>query len=274
MKDGVVLVSRDYISMLVQMANEKFAKNREKSDEFYRLLQREILKTVKYPQSLAGGIDLTCGTGEQSDDDNRLWALVCHGSDCEEFRNLALSEGHLDKSRRNVKLADGRIALPITAGGAAAVRNGHGGLGAAVESGRAELSAQDQALPAGRGVGLSPHASLRTALKQLLEDAGLGEHGDELAWQGVPRHWEEYGDLVLLPEGSLGGHPWQLIGAGRLWESVARGLGVRRVALKAEVDSGPMRQSRVVLVHAPDGDGWVQVPPPQRATARPHAPCA
>lgn len=275
MKDGVVLVSHDYISMITQLANEKFVRNREKSDEFYRLLQKEILKPIRYPPRIEDGSASKVSLSPRSekedvenDDSKILWALLCDGSVCEEFRSLTLLEGHLDRSRRNVKLPDGRIAIPITAGGVAAVRKGSGGLGAAVQGGRAELSAQEQALPAGRGVGLSPHVSLRAALKQLLEEEGLAQHGDEAAWEGVPRHWEEYGDLVLLPEGSLGGRPWQDVPAGRLWERVARGLGVKRVALKAEVDAGPMRQSRVALVHAPGADGWVQVRTCVRAHVR------
>ena len=114
MKDGVVLVSQSYLSMIIQMANEKFLKNREKSDEFYRLLKRELLRDVEYPprEHAEGPPDAAAlAEARQAGDagSSGLWALVCHGSDCEEYRGAALAEGVLDRRRRNVKLPDGRM---------------------------------------------------------------------------------------------------------------------------------------------------------------------
>jgi hypothetical protein len=265
MKDGVVLVSPAYIAMLVQLANERFVKNRMKSDEFYTILKREILRGIRYPPVEGDGAgDEPCveeATTVPDPESGVLWTLVCRGNDCEEFRSLLLSAGYLDRARRNAKLADGRIAVPVTSAGAAAIRgSGSGALWDAVSGGRAELAAQEQALPSGRGVGLSRHATLRVAAEKLLEECGQGVDGaDGAVWGAVPRHWEEYGDLVLLPEGSFATHPWAAMPPDRLWEAVARGLGAGRVALKAEVDCGPMRQSRVALVHPAGGDGWVDV---------------
>ncbi|EKX45664.1 hypothetical protein GUITHDRAFT_71161, partial [Guillardia theta CCMP2712] len=74
-----------------------------------------------------------------------------------------------------------------------------------------------------------------------------------------PRHWEEFGDLILLPEGSFQSSPWDLIAPDALWSAVARALSAKRVAVKAEVDEGRMRQSHVTLKFPPGGDSWVQV---------------
>ena len=71
----------------------------------------------------------------------------------------------------------------------------------------------------------------------------------ELLGVELPRRWEILEDLVLLPEESL------LDGDSDTWMGVCRALKVRRVARQAEVDPGPMRQSRAELLHG--SHGWV-----------------
>jgi tRNA G37 N-methylase Trm5 len=110
------------------------------------------------------------------------------------------------------------------------------------------------------------------ALQQLLEDAGAaagggGELGgrkqrdkSRIELEGaVPRKWEEYSDMIVLPEGSLQSSLWEGIDRKALWRTAAEALGVARLAVKGEVDKGRMRSSHVNLVHPPEADGWVSV---------------
>ena len=46
--------------------------------------------------------------------------------------------------------------------------------------------------------------------------------------------WERFGDLAVLQTGALVGWPWQSMGLA-LWDTVARALGVARLARQAPV---------------------------------------
>jgi len=71
----------------------------------------------------------------------------------------------------------------------------------------------------------------------------------------IPKKWEILGDLVLLPPGSFVGEEWAAIGPA-LWGAVAASLRVKRVAMQAAIDKGPMRQSHAKLLLGEDG--WVE----------------
>jgi len=92
---------------------------------------------------------------------------------------------------------------------------------------------------------------------------------------GIPDKYELVGDVLMIAEGRLQGPLWEALlahpeGAAELWSGLAALFGARRVARKAAVDRGPMRESRVRLVHpvaassitstaGPDSQGWVVV---------------
>ena len=71
---------------------------------------------------------------------------------------------------------------------------------------------------------------------------------------GIPRKWERFSDIAILPADSFKGGDWeQILGPG-LWESVAKGLDVKRVGIMGEV-SGSTRKSGVKMVYGEDD--WV-----------------
>lgn len=65
----------------------------------------------------------------------------------------------------------------------------------------------------------------------------------------LPTKWELLDDLVLLPSDSFPN------GDGDTWKAVCRALKVERVGRGAEIDSGPMRQSRAEILLG--SHGWV-----------------
>ena len=113
----------------------------------------------------------------------------------------------------------------------------------------------DALQPAGKGGGkVSPYQRVIAALTELLQKRQAGDgvkeqkHVSKAAVEsegGVPRKWEEYSDMVVLPERSLASHIWEGVAEDSLWRTVAEALGVARLAVKAEVDAGPMRLCRV-----------------------------
>ena len=126
-----------------------------------------------------------------------------------------------------------------------------------VASGRAEVLRGGHVCPpaGGKQAGESPHAKLKKALAALAAKEGIDLGGSE-----VPlKRWEELGNLALCPGDWTEYPPWSLLPQSRVWQCIAESLGMERIAVKDEVDQGPMRQSHAVIVHPPgETDGWVK----------------
>ena len=87
-----------------------------------------------------------------------------------------------------------------------------------------------------------PHARLDSALREL--------YGRELPGV-VPRRWERFADVAILPSGAFASEEWAHPG---LWPAVALALGADRLARMGEV-TGDLRESGVEMLIG--DDDWV-----------------
>lgn len=282
-EDGKQLVPEDYLDVLVRLANDKFGKNQDKTDMFYSLLKRDLLHSTLAPGDDGGGQqgEACCehrgadggAAADEGGERMKHLAIACDGGECERVRNEAATLGWLDKKRRNARVpggggggggggdGGGRIAIPLLPG-AGVLYNGGVTEGSVlrqlIESGHAELVATEGLCPpaGGGGAADSPHVRMRKELEALARECGV-----QLGKAEVPlKRWEELGDLAMCPGDWLSTAPWSQLPAERVWKCVAVGLGKERIAVKAEVDEGPMRQSHAVLAYpATGGDGWVKM---------------
>ena len=85
-----------------------------------------------------------------------------------------------------------------------------------------------------------PHTSLERALSEWAGGEAPGE---------LPRRWERFSDVAILPPGSFSGPEWAP-GDG-LWRAVAGALGAERLARMGEV-SGEFRESGVEMLLGED----------------------
>ena len=88
-----------------------------------------------------------------------------------------------------------------------------------------------------------PHSMLEQAVKELYGGILPGD---------LPRRWERFSDVAIMPHGSFGGDAWS--SEEGLWEAVARALGAKRLARMGEV-SGEFRESGVEMLLGEDD--WV-----------------
>lgn len=281
LEDGNLMVSSEYLAVLVRLANEKFMKNKERTDRLYELLRRSLLAHVQPPHcgSRENAPVLATPPAQRADEEGQM-AVLCCASECEQVRGLLVTCKMLDKRFRNCKQPGGRIAIPILPHAAALLAPGAGeaatpGATSAPDllvdyAQRGLISVESVAAlqPAGKGGGkTSPYQRIIAALATLLQssDGGGVADGQErckalVEREGcVPRKWEEYSDMIVLPEQALASRLWEEVPKEVLWRTVAEALGVARLAVKAEVDTGRMRQSHVEIVHPRDADGWVKV---------------
>jgi len=91
--------------------------------------------------------------------------------------------------------------------------------------------------------GNGPHEMLEEAVSELYDGIIPGT---------LPRRWELLSDVAIMPRGSFEGPDWAQDEA--LWETVARALGVERLARMGEV-SGEFRESGVEMLLGEDD--WV-----------------
>ena len=91
--------------------------------------------------------------------------------------------------------------------------------------------------------GRDPHSMLEEAIRELYGGSLPGE---------LPRRWERFSDVAIMPHGSFEGDEWTQDGP--LWEAVAGALGAKRLARMGEV-SGEFRESGVEMLLGEDD--WV-----------------
>jgi len=91
--------------------------------------------------------------------------------------------------------------------------------------------------------GRDPHSMLEEAVKELYDGRLPGV---------LPRRWERFSDVAIMPHGSFEGDGWTP--EEPLWEAVAGALGAKRLARMGEV-SGEFRESGVEMLLG--DDDWV-----------------
>lgn len=99
---------------------------------------------------------------------------------------------------------------------------------------------------------LSPQEKLKLAIDNLLLMKGVTH--DAFLKNDIPLHWEQHGDLILLPENSFTVDKWEHFGE-ELWKVVAESLGVTRVAKKSTINNDGFRTPKVSLLLG--DNGWV-----------------
>ena len=98
----------------------------------------------------------------------------------------------------------------------------------------------------------SPQDKLELAIVKFLQtkDTNL----DEIMYKDLPSHWEQHGDLILLPEKCFTQDTWEDFGA-ELWQVVAETLGAKRIAKKSTICRDGFRTPQVSLLLG--HSGWV-----------------
>ena len=95
-----------------------------------------------------------------------------------------------------------------------------------------------------------PHGRLREFVGQLIRQNGA----DPSLLETLPKRWEKFADVVLLPRRSFKEEAWNHVRGPELWSTIASALKVKRVGEIGEI-IGEKRESTVELLHGQDD--WV-----------------
>lgn len=95
-----------------------------------------------------------------------------------------------------------------------------------------------------------PHGRLREFVGQLIQQKGA----DSYLLDNLPRRWEKFADVVLMPRTSFNEEGWNDILGPELWSAIASALKVNRIGKIGEI-IGEKRESTVELLRGEDD--WV-----------------
>ncbi len=95
-----------------------------------------------------------------------------------------------------------------------------------------------------------PHGRLREFVGQLIQQKGA----DSSLLDSVPKRWEKFADVALLPRTAFTEEGWNDLRGPELWSAIVSALKVKRVGKIGEI-VGEKRESTVELLHGEDD--WV-----------------
>ena len=93
----------------------------------------------------------------------------------------------------------------------------------------------------------SPHEKLRAGVCSFID-----EEFSEIFLNDVPKKWERFDDVAILPRGSFKSEKWEPYKGARFWKMVADSLGASRLALSGEVQGDFRRSGLIMLVGEDD----------------------
>ena len=99
----------------------------------------------------------------------------------------------------------------------------------------------------------NPHRRLADSVEKVLRETGLGHEECIALLNRLPRKWERFSNVVLLPNLAFQ-EEWDLHVSEEIWRAVAEALKTERVARLGEI-SGEMRESSVEMLLGEDD--WV-----------------
>ena len=168
--------------------------------------------------------------------------------------------GYYDNSRRIGKINPNSFALPVTAACAKLLAEKERTIPDPKFANFCLIRAE---LPKSKRCQVKTEwESLREAITDFFDDLSISceselsdsESRTKLVSE-LPKSWERHGDLVVLPHNSFTSPMWQTFGP-VLWETVARALKCRRLALDRKVLCDRFRTSGAVLILGECG--WVE----------------
>jgi len=93
----------------------------------------------------------------------------------------------------------------------------------------------------------SPHKKLREGVSSF-----IGEENSGFFLEDLPKKWERFGDVAILPRGSFEGEKWETYKSRRFWKMVADSLGATRLAISGEVRGNFRRSGLTMLIGEDD----------------------
>ena len=104
----------------------------------------------------------------------------------------------------------------------------------------------------------TPAEKILREVTSVCEEFGV-EVSEEMI-ENLPKKWELYGDIALIPQHSLGSTDWLSVLSNKpqlqqqIWQAIARALSVNRLARQAEISSDKLRTSQVTMLLGDSGE--------------------
>lgn len=167
------------------------------------------------------------------------------------LRKYLEERGFYDKERKVATYSEEEVMIPIKQDMVEQLKNEQmGGSEKSLFSFEGRIEHIDGDALNTRQHKVSPQEKLRLAIDNLFQIKGATH--DALLQNDIPLHWEQHGDLILLPENSFTLAKWTLFGE-ELWKVVTTSLGVSRLAKKSTINNDGFRTPKVSLLLGDSG---------------------
>lgn len=181
------------------------------------------------------------------------WVYLTSKANAQKARKYLEERGFYDKQRKVSRYSEEVVMIPIKQDMVEQLKNEQmGGSEKSLLSFEGRIEHVHEHVLNIRQHKVSPQEKLRLAIDNLFRIKGVTY--DALLQNDIPLHWEQHGDLILLPENSFTLANWTLFGE-ELWKVVTKSLGATRLAKKSTINNDGFRTPKVSLLL---GDsGWV-----------------
>lgn len=167
------------------------------------------------------------------------------------LRKYLEERGFYDKERKVATYSEEEVMIPIKQDMVEQLKNEQmGGSEKSLFSFEGRIEHIDGDALNTRQHKVSPQEKLRLAIDNLFQIKGATH--DALLQNDIPLHWEQHGDLILLPENSFTLAKWTLFGE-ELWKVVTKSLGATRLAKKSTINNDGFRTPKVSLLLGDSG---------------------
>ncbi|WZN62019.1 tRNA wybutosine-synthesizing protein [Chloropicon roscoffensis] len=233
-RDGVLLVTREYLGVCCELCDEKFSENFARIERFHRLLKPKLSK-------------LGCGRRQQRDEAGGapVMAVSAPRRRAKAVKDALKARGWLDQGVRPQPAPGGdRILFPVTS---------------SFRSSEANLQALGEGLEVvslGGAPKSSPTRSQHEELRRRVGEMLPVDLAKDLL-EDLPRRWERLGDAVLIPKQAMVREYWSRPEAIEAWAAVAEALRCGKVGRQREVRDNAVRESAAEVLWPSGADGWV-----------------
>ena len=248
-KNGQLLVSKEYVDHITMLSCEKFTDNFKRIDRFHMLLRSRLVALRAHEG--AGRSKETSHPG-LSPDDSSVWAVQVDKRKAKPLKDFLKRQKWLHKSIKPV-VSDGKVAFPLTAAGKEKYpfqefdpqplddSEAHTLIQLDEDSRKANLTKTP----------LSPYERLRRAVSHFLgkdPESVVSKDYFETLMNDLPSKWERLGDALLIPSKYMVDEYWYKEKNKVVWETIASALQCQKIGRQRAVVNNAIRESGAELI--------------------------
>ena len=255
-RNGKLLVPKEYLHEIADLSSEKFEDNFRRIGRFHSIMKTKLMKLSG--AAAAGGAP---PQGSLETKPDCVWAVQIDKRRAKALKDMLKSRNWLvSKKILKPTYSEGKIAFPLTKSGQSNFPFRKSDLDASIDPESLILIKLDEETNARdpEKKSSSPYEELKKAVSAFLSKQNLAGDLVERLVLELPHRWERLGDALLIPNKYMRNKYWHEEGMDALWEVIAASLKCKKIGRQREVQNNDIRESGATLIWPSGGDGLVK----------------